>query len=169
MEEPHQRERRFSGRLFSVEVLHWPDRTREVVRHPGAVGIVALTEEHEVVLVRQVREAVGESVLEIPAGILEPHGESPGEAAARELAEETGYRASEVESLGSILTSPGFADERIHLFVARAERTADPEEGIEVVLMIFAEAVAATLDGRITDAKTVSALLRAALRRGSVT
>jgi 8-oxo-dGTP pyrophosphatase MutT (NUDIX family) len=107
-------------------------------------------------------------VLEIPAGILDLEGEDARDAAVRELAEETGYRASDVEPLGSVLTSPGFTDERVDLFVAEARRDGEPEEGIEVVPMVFADAVAATLDGRIRDAKTVAGLLLAAMRRGSV-
>jgi 8-oxo-dGTP pyrophosphatase MutT (NUDIX family) len=167
---PVDRETVFEGRLIRVEIQRWtgPDREREVVRHPGAAGIVALTEDNQVVLVRQLREAVGERLLEIPAGILDVDGEAPETTAARELREETGYRASDLEPLGSIYTSPGFADERIELFLGSAEPEGTPEGGIEVVTVSFAEAVSLVIDGRVSDAKTVAGLLLAALRRGGV-
>ena len=151
----------FRGKLISVEVEAWAAGEREVVHHPGAVGVVAISGD-DVILVRQLREAVRHDLLEIPAGILDIEGEDPEDAAARELREETGLRAVSVERLGVIHTSPGFTDERIELFVARAEREGDPEEGITLVRMPFDEAVAAVRDGRITDAKTMVALLLAA-------
>jgi 8-oxo-dGTP pyrophosphatase MutT (NUDIX family) len=168
--EPTERDTVFDGRLFRVEVQRWPDpdRRREVVRHPGAAGIVALTGSNDVVLVRQFREALGEHVVEIPAGILDVDGEAPQATAVRELLEETGYRASDLELLSSIHTSPGFTDERIELFMGHAERQGGPEPGVEVVTMSLAEAVSLVIDGRLSDAKTVAALLLAALRRGSV-
>ena len=127
-----------------------------MVHHPGACAVVAL--------VRQFREAVRSWLLEIPAGIRDVTGESAAECAARELLEETGYRAVTIAPLGSVLTSPGFADERIDLFVARTDEDpteAPVEEGIEVVRWTFAEAVAAVGDGRIDDAKTIAALMLA--------
>ena len=151
----------FRGKLISVEVESWPAGEREIVHHPGAVGVVALTGE-DVVLVRQFREPVRGELLEIPAGIMDIEGENPEDAAARELREETGWRAGSVERLGVIHTSPGFTDERIELFLARAEEHGDPERGIEVVRMPFQEALSAVRDGRITDAKTAVALLLAA-------
>lgn len=124
--------------------------------------MVALTAEHRVVLVRLLREALRERVLEIPAGIRDVEGEPPEETARRELREETGYRATAVERLGRIRTSPGFTDEVIDLYLARAEPVGAPEEGLEVVAMPMAEAVAAVRDGRISDAKTAVGLLLAA-------
>jgi 8-oxo-dGTP pyrophosphatase MutT (NUDIX family) len=151
----------FAGSLIRVTVEEWddPPREREVVRHPGAVGIVALTEEGAVVLVRQLREAVGEALLEIPAGIRDVEGEEPAATASRELAEETGYRATSVRRLGRIHPSPGFADEEIELFVARAVPGGEAEAGIEVVTMPLTDAVAAVEHGDITDAKTAVAVL----------
>lgn len=157
---PDRVRRVFHGRLIDVEVESWDAGEREVVRHPGACGVVALTHRGDVLLVRQLREAVRRELLEIPAGILEP-GEDPRRCAARELAEETGYRATAVEPLGAVLSSPGFTDERIELFLAEAEPGGNPEPGVRVVPMPLADAVAAVREGRIVDAKTAVALLLA--------
>ena len=118
--EPDSSRTAFQGRLIRVVVEAWGPYQREVVRHPGAAGIVALTGDGDVVLVRQTREAVRQELLEIPAGILDVAGETAEECARRELVEETGYRAESVSHLASILTSPGFTDERIELFECRA-------------------------------------------------
>jgi ADP-ribose pyrophosphatase len=162
--EPAGSREAFRGRLVRVDVERWtePDREREVVRHPGAAAIVALTEAGEVVLVRQLREAVRRRLLELPAGLLDVEGEAPAETARRELAEEAGYRAPEVRPLGRVHTSPGFADEVVHLFVAEGVvRTGRPEDRVEVVTMPLHEAVAAARIGTISDAKTVAGLLLA--------
>jgi ADP-ribose pyrophosphatase len=158
----------FRGKLIRVEVERWPGGDREVVHHPGACAVVAVTETGDVLLVRQLREAVGQALLEIPAGIYDVEGEDPAACAARELMEETGYRAADLRPLATIYTSPGFADERIDLFMARAEQAGGPgEEAVEVVRMPFAEALAAVRDGRIRDAKTVCGLLMLEDRRGA--
>jgi ADP-ribose pyrophosphatase len=149
----------FRGKLLTVQVETWPAGQREIVRHPGACAIVALTGEGEVLLVRQTREAVGEALLEIPAGVFDVEGEDPADCAARELLEETGYRASNLRALGSIYTSPGFSDERIVLFLADARPDGNPEDGMEVVPIQFDDAIAAVRDGRIKDAKTIAGLL----------
>jgi ADP-ribose diphosphatase len=152
----------FRGKLIRVEVEQWPAGEREVVRHPGACAVVAVTEAGEVLLVRQAREPVREVLLEIPAGIYDVEGEDPAGCAAREVLEETGFRVRDLEPLGAVYTSPGFTDERIDLFVASAEEAGGPgEEGVEVIRMPFSEAVAALRDGRIQDAKTVCGLLMA--------
>ena len=151
----------FRGRLLSVEV--WEGRYREVVHHPGACAAVAL-HGGDVLLVRQFRDAVGEDLLEIPAGVRDVAGEGPADCAAREILEETGHRVERIEPLGRIYSSPGFSDEVIELFLANVE-TAGPHEGeIEVVRMSLAEAVAAVHDGRIRDAKSAVALMLAADR-----
>jgi 8-oxo-dGTP pyrophosphatase MutT (NUDIX family) len=137
---------------------------REVVRHPGASGVLAVTPSGDVLLVRQVREPVRERLLEIPAGLRDVDGEPPDACAARELLEETGHRATAIHPMGTLLTSPGFADERIELFTATATESpvARPtEEGIELVRMPLALAVRAVTDGRIVDAKTAVAVLLA--------
>jgi ADP-ribose pyrophosphatase len=149
----------FRGKLITVHVESWPGGQREIVRHPGACAIVALTSEGEVLLVRQTREAVKEALLEIPAGVFDVDGEDPADCAARELLEETGYRASNLRPLGSFYSSPGFTDERIDLFRADARPDANPEDGIEVVPTRFDDAIAAVRDGRIKDAKTIAGLL----------
>jgi ADP-ribose pyrophosphatase len=153
----------FSGRLIRVEVGTWPAGEREVVRHPPACVVVAFAPDGAVLLVQQVREAVGEALLELPAGIRDP-GDEGGEAcAARELLEETGYRAVSVRPLGRFYSSPGFTDEVLDLFVARAEPAGEPTEGgVEVVRMPLQEARAAVFDGRIRDAKTALGLLMVA-------
>jgi len=165
--EPTSSEEVFRGRLFRVAVEEWPGAgRREIVHHPGACAVVPLTASGEVVLVRQFRPAVQQALLEIPAGVFDVPGEDGPTCAARELLEETGYRSSRpLEPLGSILTTPGFTDERIELFLARDVEPGTPspgeDEAIDVVLMSVEEARRAIEDGLIVDAKTVAALLRA--------
>jgi ADP-ribose pyrophosphatase len=163
---PEDRREVFHGRLLSVDVERWPSGEREVVHHPGACAVVALTDDGDVILVRQLREAVRRRLLEIPAGVLDVAGEDDAGCAARELLEETGYRATSLEPLTTLLTSPGFADERIALFLARAEPGGGPgEEGVEVVRMPLDHAVTRVAQGEIVDAKTVAGVLLAAARR----
>ncbi len=160
---PAGRREVFHGKLVSVEV--WPGRYREIVRHPGSCAAVPLVGA-EVLLVRQLRDAVGESLLEIPAGTRDVEGEEAAVCAAREVLEETGHRALRVEPLGWIYASPGFLDERVDLFLIDAEPAGAPEEGIEVVRVPFREAVEMAAGGGIRDAKSVAGLLLAARRRG---
>jgi ADP-ribose pyrophosphatase len=154
----------FQGHHISLEVQSWPAGEREIVRHPGASAVVALTPGRDVLLVRQIREAVREALLEIPAGILDREGEEPIDCASRELLEETGYRAERIEPLASIYSSPGFSDELIHLFLAEVP-DGDPEgkgeEAVEVVRMPLDAAVAEIERGTIKDAKSVAGLLLA--------
>jgi ADP-ribose diphosphatase len=150
----------FQGNLIAVEV--WSDRYREIVRHPGACAVVPFTPAGTVLLVRQHREAIDADSLEIPAGTRDVPGEAPADCAIREVLEETGHRVTRLERLGSIHTSPGFLDERVELFSANVEPAGDPEEGLTVVELPLADAVAAIRDGRITDAKTAVAILLAA-------
>jgi ADP-ribose diphosphatase len=163
--EPERAEPIFDGTLITVVRETWPQGVRELVRHPGAAAVVPFVGD-DVVLVRQLRQSIRATTLEIPAGILDKEGESAAECAARELREETGHRAEDLRSLGTIHTSLGFTDERIELFTCRAVREGGPvEEGIEVIELRFADALAAVRDGRITDAKSVAGLLLAADRR----
>jgi ADP-ribose pyrophosphatase len=161
----------WEGRLGSmrVDVFRHADggeATREIFSHPGAVGVLAVDDEH-VWLVRQPREAVGQVVLEVPAGKYDVDGEEPLETARRELAEEIGKQAEHWERLPSLHTSVGYSDERVDLFLATglsdAEGESGEEERIEVVPWPLED-----LDGAIaatTDSKTLVALLWLALRR----
>jgi 8-oxo-dGTP pyrophosphatase MutT (NUDIX family) len=161
----------YRGRLIDVrrERFRHPDRevvTREIVRHPGAVGIVAHDEE-TVWLVRQPREAVAEAaLLEIPAGLLDVEGESPEQAAQRELAEEIGCGARRWEDILSYYSSAGFSDECVHLFLATElyphSASRDEGERIEVVRWPLGELDAAIAQTR--DAKTLIGLLSLARR-----
>lgn len=159
----------FRGPLFRVEVLRWRGgRRRDVVRHPGACAAVTfLAGTPQVLLVRQLREAVGRPLLEVVAGVYDVGGESPEDAVRREIAEETGHRpVGEVIRLGRVLTTPGFTDEVIDLFEATAEPGGGrPEEGIEVVPVDLDRAVRMAVDGEIEDAKSALALLLANERR----
>lgn len=136
----------------------------EVVRHPGGAGVVALDETGRVCLIRQYRHAAGGWLWEVPAGKLDP-GEDPLATAQRELAEEAGLEAARWRSLGRMLSTPGFCDEVIHLYLATG-LTAIPtrhqeDELIEVHWRPFDEVHRAALAGELEDAKTVVALCRA--------
>ncbi len=155
----------FDGKLISVEVVE--GRYREIVHHPGACAAVPLLGD-DVLLVRQFRDAVGETLLEVPAGVRDVDGETVADCAAREVLEETGFKVTHIEPLGSVFTSPGFADEEIELFLAHVEPNPeqDAEDEIELVRMPLAEAVDAIRDGRIKDAKSAVAIMLAATRIG---
>lgn len=143
----------------TVELPNGKQAEREVVLHPGAVTVLALTEDEKILLVNQFRKAPNRLMVETPAGKLEP-GEDPLTSAKRELEEETGYRAAEWKHLSSFYTSPGFADELMHAYVATgltlAEQNLDDDEFIEVIHASAEEAEEMILDGRIADAKTVA-------------
>jgi ADP-ribose pyrophosphatase len=140
----------------------------ELIRHPGAAAVVPVDDDGEVVLVRQYRHAVGDWLLEVPAGKLDS-GEPPEQCAARELEEETGLRASALIPLGSIWTTPGFTDERIWLFLAQGlvptRQALQRDEVLRVERMPLRDAVALAEGGGIADAKSVCALLRAAAKQ----
>ena len=164
----------WTGRIFNVDRLRvqLPDgrnAIRDVVRHPGAVAVVALTDEGRICLVRQYRTALGRVTVEIPAGKLSP-GEDPLECASRELLEETGMEAEKIAYLTTIASSAGFCDELIHIYMATglsfSKSSPDADEFINVDLVEVGELVDAVLDGRIEDAKTVvGALLCDAISR----
>ena len=153
----------WAGRIFSVSRLHvrLPDgreAIRDVVHHPGAVAVVALTDDGRICLVRQFRTALDRVTVEIPAGKLEP-GEDPLDCAHRELVEETGLTARDMAYLTSVASSDGFTDEVIHIYMATGLRFTrsdpDADEFINVDLVELPELIDAVLDGRVEDAKTV--------------
>ncbi len=159
----------FTARRFSVVRIAEPEvgRDREVVEHPGCVVVIPLVAPGVVCLVEVVRVAVGATLLELPAGTLD-RVETLAAAAARELAEETGYRAGRLTPLGALWMSPGILHERMHLFVAEdlvpGPQALEPGEQIRTRVVPVAEAVAMCLDGQIQDAKTVAGLLLWAAR-----
>ena len=136
--------------------------SREIIRHPGAVTVIPLLDDGRVCLVENYRVAVGETLIELPAGTLEP-GEDPRECAARELQEETGYRAQRVELLHAFYLSPGILDERMHLFVATGltpgEAAREPGEQIKNLVVPWDEALNLVHGRKIQDAKTIVGLL----------
>ncbi|RST73727.1 NUDIX hydrolase [Siminovitchia acidinfaciens] len=158
----------FDGKIISVQVdeVELPDgkrSSREIVRHPGAVALIPLTNEKKIVMVEQYRKPLERSLLEIPAGKLEP-GEEPAVTAERELEEETGYRAGKMEYITSFYTSPGFANEIIHIYLAtELEALDNPADGdedefVELVEISLEEALECIKNERIYDAKTVFAV-----------
>jgi ADP-ribose diphosphatase len=164
----------YSGRIISVDVdqVRFPNGTigeLEMVRHPGASAVVPLLDggkDPRVLLIRQYRYAADGYVYEIPAGRLDP-GETPESCASRELREETGYTAASFRQLTTIYTTPGFTDERIHLFVAEGLRFGSSEREVDEFLELhpvpLSEAVAMIQSGQIVDGKTSVALLLAYL------
>lgn len=157
----------YVGRRIRVEVdtLHTADGRvirRDAIRHPGAVVILPVVDARHVVLLRNYRFVVGETLWEVPAGTVEPQ-ETLHQCAARELQEETGYRAARWRSLGYIYASPGLLDEKLHLFIAEeltpGPAQPEPDEKLEPVVVPLVEAIRMCLDGTIRDAKTVTSLL----------
>jgi ADP-ribose pyrophosphatase len=140
----------------------------EIVRHPGASAIVPLHDDGRVVMIRQYRHAAGGMIYEVPAGRLNA-GEDPLDCARRELREEAGLTADRIERLGMIFTTPGFTNEKIHLFVARGLRSVgqqlDHDEVIEVIERPLAELMRMIERGEIVDGKTICALTLAQLRQ----
>src|SRR5690349_19354849 len=139
----------------------------EIVRHKGAAAIAAVDDAGRVTLIHQYRHAAGGYVWELPAGILGDGGEAPDACARRELHEETGLSAREWRHLGTIFTTPGFTDERIHLFLARGleqgDHARDHDEVIaEVRTIPLADALGMIRGGEIVDGKTIAGLYLAA-------
>ncbi|MBC2723422.1 NUDIX hydrolase [Desulfosporosinus sp.] len=155
----------FEGRMLrldrdTVRLPNGLQTSREVVRHPGAVGIVAI-QDQELLLVRQYRYAIAQETLEIPAGKLDPK-EPPLECAVRELREETGYRGT-MEHISTFYTTPGFTDEVMHLFLARDlvwdPLTPDDDEFIGVERISWEDAVQGVHQNKFNDAKTILGIL----------
>lgn len=157
----------FQGTVLRLDVEEWPGQPPyEVIHHPGAAAVLPLTPSDDVLLVKQFRPAVRQTLTEIPAGLLDVDGEDALTCAARELFEETGHRHHAIEFLGGYYASAGFTDEYVHLFWARAEAEPDGEveDGIELVRVPFGQMVDAARAGRVRDVKTAVALLLAAGR-----
>lgn len=165
----------YSARIFRVVRRRFmrPDglaAEKECVLHPGAVAIVPLVDVGRVCLIRNHRVTVERTLIEIPAGTLEP-GEDPAVCAARELEEETGYTAGKLEKLASFLMSPGILSERVHVFLATNLRPGptrrEATEEIDNYVVPWNEALAMIDDGGIEDGKTIAALLYVDRRRRS--
>ncbi|ODA39215.1 NUDIX hydrolase [Desulfosporosinus sp. BG] len=171
MEESNSKEERirgevlFKGRMLRLErdTVRLPnglETSREVIRHPGAVAIIAL-QDQQVLMVRQYRYAIAQETLEIPAGKLDPN-ETPEACAQRELREETGYRGT-LEHISTFYTTPGFTDEVMHLFSARDlvwdPLAPDDDEFIGVEKIPWDEAVQKAQRSEFNDAKTILGIL----------
>jgi ADP-ribose pyrophosphatase len=134
---------------------------REIVRHPGAAVLLPVTSDRRVIFIRQFRYAAGETLLEVPAGTIDP-GETPEETARRELVEETGYHSSRLEKLAEFFPSPGILAERMHLFLAtelqKHEASPDEDESLQIVELPWEQALALEPGKDVLDAKTIVAL-----------
>lgn len=164
--------RAYTGRIISLDVdrVRFPDGSEgelEMIRHPGASAVVPFLsdpegEDPQILLIRQYRYAADDYLYEIPAGRLDP-GEAPIDCARRELHEETGCTAERVERLTTIFTTPGFTDEKIHLFMAsgltRGASARESDEFIEVETKALSDVLLMIEDCQISDSKTIVALL----------
>ncbi|MGO4107382.1 NUDIX domain-containing protein [Paenibacillus sp. YAF4_2] len=155
----------FEGKMITLQVdtVAMPDgrtATREIVKHPGAAAVMALLD-GKLLVVEQFRKPLEKFQIEIPAGKLDA-GEDPLEAAARELEEETGYRADSLKLVSAFFTSPGFADEKLYLYfadqVTLGTQHMDEDEYLQVEAITLEQAEAYIAEGRISDAKTVLAV-----------
>ena len=147
-----------------VELPNGNKSVREVVRHPGAVCVVPVTDEGEVIMVRQFRYAFGQTLLEVPAGKLEV-GENPLDAAIRELEEETGTVAENIQHIGELYTTVAILDEKIQMYLATGlsykNAHPDADEFLEVEKIPLNTLVDMVMKGEIKDSKTQIALLKA--------
>lgn len=165
-----KRETVFTGKIIEVAIdkVALPmggTAKRELVFHPGGVGIVAITPEEKMLFVRQFRKPLERVILEIPAGKIDPgEGSHPEVTGARELEEETGYRPQKMNHLASMYLSPGFANEMLHLYLAEGlekvenPRAMDEDEVLEVYELTLDEALERMKTGEICDAKTIYAI-----------
>jgi ADP-ribose pyrophosphatase len=165
-------ERLYTGRIVNLDLdtVRFPDGSTgrlEMLRHPGASAVVPLLDpadhpDPRVVLIRQFRHAAEDFIWEVPAGRLDA-GETPEQCAARELEEEVGMRAGTLRRLTTIYTTPGFTDERIHLFLATdleaGRQRREPDEFLEVETRPWSAAMAMVRAGQIVDAKTLASLM----------
>jgi len=161
-------EKVFAGKIISLQVddVKLPDGNvskREIVKHPGAVAVIPVTSDGKIVFVEQFRKPVERSIVEIPAGKIELN-EDRIKTAQRELEEETGYTTNELKHITSFYTSPGFANEIIHIYYTNnikkmAEAVSgDEDEFVEIIELTLEEAEQLVQDKKIYDAKTMYAL-----------
>jgi ADP-ribose pyrophosphatase len=162
----------FSGLIFDIERDRMIDNSgreivREVVRHPGGAGGLPLFADGRVALVSQYRHPARRELLEIPAGRIES-GETPDECAKREIEAEIGTHVGRVEKLAEFFSTPGFCEEKLHIYLATdlspAPQSLDPDELIQIVYLPFGKALELVRSGQIEDSKTIIALLLAAER-----
>lgn len=158
----------FNGRIITVHddeitLVDGTEAHREVVDHPGGVAIAGITDNNEILLVRQFRYPYRETIYELPAGKLEK-GEDPREAGIREFKEECGATAEIFESLGEIYPTPGYCGEIIRLFYAEnlslGEQDLDDDEYLDVIKMPINECIARIMSGEIKDAKTIAGIFK---------
>jgi len=162
-------EKIYDGRVIklSVDTVITPggrEATREIIHHPGGVGVVAVDEDNMIYLVEQYRIPYDEVLLEIPAGKIDPGETDVQKAAERELREETGLTADSLQFIGNFYPSVGFLDEDLRLFVAKGlhmgETDPDEDEFLNLVKIPFPKAVEMVMDNRIKDGKTIAAILK---------
>lgn len=172
-ETPLEQEYVYKGKIINLRVdkallPNGAHAKREVIEHPGGVCVAALTEQNELLFVRQFRYPYQEVVLEIPAGKLSP-GEDPLACGKRELKEETGAEAAHYEFLGKLYPSPGYCGEIIYMYLAEGlsfgEMNPDEDEFLEVERIPMEKAVQQILSGEIVDAKTQAAVLKTYVKR----
>ncbi|MFA5374929.1 MAG: NUDIX hydrolase [Dehalococcoidia bacterium] len=161
--------RRINLRVDRVVLPSGRETTREIAGYPNSVGIVALDEDDNVILVRQYRHAVGKTLLEIPAGGME-EGEDPRQSALRELVEETGYSAGSLKQIGGAYAAPGYSTEFLYLYLATGLRSGpsrnDEDEAIEVVPVPLKDVPRLIKSGELCDGKSIIGLLTLLLYRG---
>jgi len=163
---------RITGASVVVEGPGGERHERDVVHHPGAVGVVPWHDDGTITLVRQYRAALDTDMWEIPAGLRDVEGEPTELTASRELVEEAGLQAGHLEHVVTFHNSPGFSDEAVYVYVATdltevpVDRQSPEEQHMTLARISLDEGLAMVDDGRITDAKTVIALLALARRRG---
>lgn len=164
--------RLYSGRVLNLDLdtVRFPDGSTgelEMIRHSGASAVVPVLStgtpaDPEILLIRQFRHAADGTIWEVPAGRLDP-GEEPEACARRELLEETGYRAGRLRRLTTLYTTPGFTDERIHLFeawdLAEDRHRREPDEFLETAVLPLSRALELIGSGEVSDGKTIAALL----------
>lgn len=157
------------GKFISVrrDEIDFPDglhKTWDIVLHPGAVAIVPITEEGDLILVRQWRRAIGQITLELPAGVIDP-GEKPEASAQRELQEEIGKKAGSLTYMGHYYSSPGVYTEKVHIYIGKNLKPSaligEDTDQIDIEILSFEQALAFISDGTICDAKTALGILLA--------